>query len=718
MPVNAISALKVTDEAGAVRFFPLAPQKGARPFTVQTKPWEPGDPTTPWRIPLHPWIGGVNVDRLGNLGSASPSGRHSTHSKANADTSNAGMLLFPPLVNSITLTNGNAPSKIVQFASKLFVLGGRYMYSIDPTNNTAALDMDFGAGNAAVDFAPFNSELIVAMGETTKIWKRQSTASNATSGTADAAVTTGNTTLTDTRLALQVNAWIGGVVTCNGKTMTVTSNTATVFTGASWSGGSNPGNGNAWSATGFWTQATDATYAIALGVVDYRLWRAETTNRLSNCSGTPLTLANWTPASPNQYYAGDATWPVVTIVDFGGIPWVGTGIGMFAPDPQSRFKNQTPQLRNAPDSSNCVGAFVAQGALWVPSPSGLFRVIPGQSKKRGPETTNRPGYRFHVRGGVEYGDFIYLLVTDDAAVGYTAIYKMARDYEGYSGRDYRFYEWAQLDGTTATGRCIAVTTVGTNPELFAPYGNNMRWIALGRGGGRDIDDPNYNFGLAMSLETGVMLPGPDMAVLSTLTGVDTVLDYSRAGESLTVAYAMDRLKDSDSFTSLLTTAEGGGTAPIATTTNYQKVTRYAAANVAGQFLEVQFTGTLTSAAGTTRPVIREAWAFGYSHPATTDVVELVIIAENTAMVNGLRTGIGRVECGRLWRDWKNRGIELTVDLEGYDRLHTTRFVVGDVQEVSQDARPGQYGGLDTDETALVNVRLIRVDHAGAYASAT
>lgn len=67
------------------------------------------------------------------------------------------------------------------------------------------------------------------------------------SGTANVAVTTTNTTLTDTREAWVVNSWVGAVVTCNGKTMTVTSNTATTLTGASWSGGGNPGNEFAWS---------------------------------------------------------------------------------------------------------------------------------------------------------------------------------------------------------------------------------------------------------------------------------------------------------------------------------------------------------------------------------------------------------------------------------------------------------------------------------------
>jgi len=73
---------------------------------------------------------------------------------------------------------------------------------------------------------------------------------NTVSGTADAAVTTTNTKLTDTRLSITANSFISDVVSCNGKTMTVKSNDTNSFTGLSWSGGGNPGNGHAWSLSG------------------------------------------------------------------------------------------------------------------------------------------------------------------------------------------------------------------------------------------------------------------------------------------------------------------------------------------------------------------------------------------------------------------------------------------------------------------------------------
>lgn len=71
----------------------------------------------------------------------------------------------------------------------------------------------------------------------------------ALTGTADAAVTTAATYLDDSRLAMVVDEWVGATVTADGKTLVVTSNTATRFTGSSWTGGT-PSAGSAWSVAG------------------------------------------------------------------------------------------------------------------------------------------------------------------------------------------------------------------------------------------------------------------------------------------------------------------------------------------------------------------------------------------------------------------------------------------------------------------------------------
>lgn len=627
MAVNR-SGIKVTDGSTSYRFALSPTGRGGRGLTIQTRAWEPGDPQQAWRVPLHPWDAGLNSDRLTNK---------RAYAKANADTSYNGLLLFPPAHNAVTLTNAVLPDKVAEFNSLMFMRSGRYAYYFDPSANTATEDEDLGLGNAITDIEVFNGELVVAMGESVKLYTR---------------------------------------------------NTA-----------------------GTWTQATGNTFATALGVVGSRLWRSESTNKVSSATTAPRTLTSWTPASPNQYTVGDSTYAVNTIIDYGGVPWVGKADGMYSPDPASRFINQTPQLRKYPHTDNCKGAFVAQGFLFVPSSAGLIRIKPGQSKIIGPELVGRPGYRFWVRGGVEFGGVIWLLCTDEGAVDNTFICKMVRDDEGLSGREYRFYEWCRL-GATTKGYFIGVSTKGTNPELVVGFGNNMKYIKLGRGGGRDIDDSNYAYSTSMELETGKVMPSADLGVVSVLQGVTTVLDYSAAGESLSVSYKVD---GDGAYSDLLTTSEGGGTAAISSTTNFQAVTRYAPTTAIGQFFEFKFTGTLTSASGTNRPEILEAWAFGYSRPKVTDVISMAIHAgPGTAAVNGIPNGQSAEETIRLFRNWMESSTVLTVEIPEYEMGRTTRFLVTNVEVAEQEATIGQQ---HPTTASRVMVALTRVDYANAFGDA-
>lgn len=65
-------------------------------------------------------------------------------------------------------------------------------------------------------------------------------------GTADAAVTFGATSLTDTRVAWEVNRFAGLVVRADSKIAVIASNTATALTVPSWKGGT-PANGSAYT---------------------------------------------------------------------------------------------------------------------------------------------------------------------------------------------------------------------------------------------------------------------------------------------------------------------------------------------------------------------------------------------------------------------------------------------------------------------------------------
>jgi len=138
---------------------------------------------------------------------------------------------------------------------------------LSPLRMTTAGSSDSGTASAATTTVVTDStktwlvnqwagSILSFVGETKAVLSNTSTALTVdiaffttTSGTANAAVTTSNTTLTDTRVTnWQSNALVGAVVTAGGKTMTVTSNTINTLTGAAgWSGGGNPGNGVAWT---------------------------------------------------------------------------------------------------------------------------------------------------------------------------------------------------------------------------------------------------------------------------------------------------------------------------------------------------------------------------------------------------------------------------------------------------------------------------------------
>lgn len=653
MPANR-TGLTVYDGADRHHFAIASTGKGGRGITLQSRPWEPGDPQQAWRIPLHPWDFGLGPDRLYPGMSSKPR----NYAKANADTSYRGLLLFPPKVNSATLTDvATPPSKAVELYSGvsdgppvvqdyvMYIVSGRYMYYFRPSTTTFVSAKDFGSGKLAQDAEFFNGDLYVAMGASEKIWKR---------------------------------------------------------TGA---------NGPSTA----WTQATDAVYADRLCRIGTRLYRISDTNKITGCSASaPLTLTNWTTPS----YVGDTTYGVNVLIDYGGVLWAGKPDGMYSPDPNGLYINQTPQLKAYPHADNCKGAFVAQGYLFVPSASGLIRIKPGQSKVVGPEIAGRPDYRFWVRGGVEFGDAIYLLCTDEGASQQTFICKMVADDTGQSGKEYLFYEWCRLGSSSSDytkGYMIAVTGKSTNPTLIVGYGNNVKYVSLGRGGGRDVDDANYEFGTAMELETGAIMPSQDLGVVSVLQGVTTVLKYKLEGESLTVYCRSDGQGDS-SYQEMLSSQEGGGIAAITLTDNFDAVTRYAPTGTVGQFFEFKFSGTCNaSTKGTTRPEVREAWAFGYSRPKTTDNITIAIYAgPRTTGINGIPNGKSTEETVRIFRHWMNSSTVLKAEVPEYEQGRPTRFLVTAVETAEQIASIGEQHETSAQ---FVRVTMTRLDFAGEFASA-
>lgn len=975
MVTTSIYGLEITDPvASTTKTFEVyrSGDGQARGVNIAPKEWEIGDPVAYWKMPLYPFDGGLREDRLPQSAVIGTEyNRARTYAKANIDASNEGLLVPPPQTSTLSFPNGAISTKQKSFDQKQFHLCGRYMITVD-SSGTVAVDKDFGSGKEALDMEVFNNELIVAMGESEKIWKRDSS---------------------DT-----------------------------------------------------WTQASDNTYAIALGVVGNKLWRAETTNKLSNCITTPLTLTSWTPASPNQYSAGDSTYSVLRIIEYGGVPAIIKPDGVYFPDPKSEFYNQAPQMEQWPHTNNGKGAFLAQGYLWVPTVIGLLRITFGESLILGPEKTNRPDFRFWTRGGVEWGESIYLLVTDEIGASQSFVCKVMKNEHGYSDHPYIWHEWcrlgsvdkgysigvntwpssgitsvtkdagtiadlagvgtitwgtpsnaassnnsyataaagtshylrfsnfgfalptdavilgyiATLERKTSTGSsnstktptnainqagvgtktwtfsgspAITGTTVGTNgstvstvylvwtnfgfalpsdasiqgieaviqttatdtgqdgqindnvvklyraslpvgtnkasatsratigsavsitygsstdtwgltdltastlndtafglafsltftlcgwtivtgtvtlkvyyttsgttdnvvkivnasatvvgdnkaatttswptsdtdktyggtydqwgttllysdvndtdfgfvlsvtnsggitasvdygsltviyttsdevntpPVLFVGHGTGCQLITLGFGTGREIDDPSYAFGSAMEVESGLFQPAQDVSLISGIIGVSLVTNV-RDDDSITLQYA--KAMDT-SYSNLLTTQEGGGTAAITGDGTYQQFTRYAPPNTTAPYFKIKLSATLGPASGTDRCEIRAFWAFGYIRPKVTDLIQIPVYCDRMELVNGIPQGRTGGETLRLFRAWKRDQTVLTFRLPDYELGRTVRARVYDVQ-----AREA-ISELDADgqirEVMIATVTLIRDDFAGAYANA-
>lgn len=809
--------------------------KNGRKLSVTSREWEHGDTLSYWKEPLHPWDGGLNSDRLpspshyfGSTRTFAPN----TYAKANADLSNKGLLIPPPLLNTIAAgsfditlvgtssatatnvssVNFNYPATIRPGDIAFFyvqandavtdTIGSTRGFQIGTQQNNGnqhgALLYEVLSGSVTTNTVTYGGTLADELTVICIVYRNvlQSSFVDQTSFTVDntSPYTTG--TITPSQDNCMVIAFTGKIsagaatpnngftsqISINGannslnisdklQTTATAVNCAVTYTGGDASGEAiiisikrtavsitDPikfvnFNSKSWTATGtqllsinssytlaieavmpasitdlavfnnelivglgastkiykataaspeVFSQATDNTYAVKLAVVGKNLWRSTSNVGVSSCTTTPLTLSNW----GTTYNVGNTSWAINCLIDYDGNLWVGKQDGFYTPDVTTTFWNQTPQMLAYPDTNNCVGSFVAKGYLWAPSLPGLLRIRQGESVFKGPELSNRPAMRFHTHSGVEWAGNIYLVCHDHGSVEQTAIIKMIEN-----GDNYIYHEWARLGSTTAAG-IIGINIYPTNPSLMVGHGSVIKYIKLGRGGGREIDDANYGYGLSWEIETGHIQPTIDMSLVSGLLGINIVTDQDASETIDTIQYKIEE----GSYTNMLTTQEGGGTMPVTNTSGYTSVTRYAASGAQGQFFSFKVAGSMSDAAlGTDRPEIREMWAFGYTRPRVVDIIELQIYAEVHALgANMIPQGRDAGEVARLFRAWKRDQTELQIELPEYEASRTIR---GRIVAVSDEELLIEPGTSDNDKrTAVLTIRLVRDDFAGAYAS--
>jgi len=632
MPDNRASSIRVSDGTFD-KYLPVAHDEFKREVAISSRPYQPGDPTQPFRIAVHPWSGGLGMNRLNQP-------FPNTYIRLVGDSSKPGALLHAPLFKSTSLTTGGSVGTIeqyVNFGSLVFIRGnGQFLWRYDPVFDTYTLDKDFGSGKSAVDMCVFNNELIVAMGETEKIWKR-----------------------------------------------------------ASGSGGA-------------WTQATDNTFAIALGVVGSLLFRAESVNCLSSAITAPLTLSSWAPSSPNQYTVGDTSWPIINIIDYQGATWVGKGDGMYSVDPTFEFHNQTPQIKTWPHDRNTKGAFTAHGSLWVPSIAGLLRVRVGSSLVAGPELANLQDTRWQVRGGVEFGkDIIYLSATKSTGPfsggqDVVCVIKMMRDPADIDR--YTFHELAEVASSVGLST-IHVSTVGDFPNLYTSWSTRSLVAKMGRAAGLVMEDSDYLFTLTMTMETGLIQATQDTGMVSLLEGVEVTLQQLSASNELDVEYKVNNTGNYAYFfqTSALDASITGQTAR-------GTVARYTLTPVEFSVVELRITGSTAGGTNTyaLRQEVYEVWLIGHNRPKNTDLLRIGFINDTVSLTSsGRASGLSIEDMYTQFRTWQNASTVLTLEVPDYDEAITSKFVV--VGVYTEDTHISPHGN-----ERGVSGRVLRVDFARAF----
>jgi len=491
------------------------------------------------------------------------------------------------------------------------------------------------------------------------------------------------------------------------------------------------------TASGTWSTSADVR-AYCMEVVKDKVCRvggstAAIDNQYSECSAlgasaatTAFTVANYNTAA--GYYVGDLSWQTHSIWDFAGTVACGRGDGLYMPNPETKFLNQTPQIKAVATPANCKGSFAALGYFWVPYARGLLRLAPGFSEGKGPETLELPNVGFLVRGGFEWDRAIWMLATDEQTGTSEYLIKMVPDRLGISDADYIFHVVAQKTVNSSNPGQFIVPFVGsggpTQPSILFGGGTAATaagYVMLGRGSGRGIEDTGYRFKSSSTFVPGTFSPDPYGAFNVRLVGFKGYMTTS-SSKALTVTYGISSAAvpsaSSVPVTATLTTQEGGGSSSVTATGQF---TLYAATDAITQsgFFRAGVTLAGDGTSSTAHASLHRLSAFGYMHPQTTDEItcQLLVGVEANRAWGMVRSGWSD-DTGVAWlRRQVYSGRVFSVEIPGYEESRTTRCFVKNVSgTVTKTQASAGIGGVDTEYT--VTVKLVRVDFANAYASGT
>lgn len=652
----AVSGLVLTDPTDQSEWhYVIQPSDEGRYFTTKTIPWEPSMPTQPWVKQLFPFDAGAARTKDLNPRGLSLQPQNPT------DTFLPEFILPGPEPNALTLTNATQQVLKWIYAKDnagygLFGICGRYLVRVDAITKAVG-SQDLGSGRVASDLVQINGDIIICF-SSAHVIQRRSAAGALTAG----------------------DKYAKSIVAVRNQI---------------WAVGTSAAINN------------DLSYILALGDTN---------------AANLLTASNWTTNNP-AYVVGDTTYQCYQLYDVAGTLGGGRADGLYMPDPETKFLCVTPSIQRTPDASGFTGygCFYALGEFWVPWQRGLLRVSPGNAIDEGPGTAYLPHVGLRVRGGLEWDRMMYLVVTDERTFE-TYIIKMIPDRGDIADGQFIFQPYAYVAAdTTNYGRAIGMASPATaNP--FLAYGGgsaatSASYITLGRGAGRDVDDPNYVTRTGTSfLTTGIFAPSMDGSQIATLIGSQIYIgDTLGATTPVNIYYsAATNLMPGDGATTAMATETGGSVTEI--TTSGPSV-RYAEVNAQGRFFNMK--AGLTST-GSLNPAILSWTAFGYMNPVTTDEITMRVEVRDS---NSTFTQMDMVNktaenMADKLRYWNSKGRTLTGEIEGYaselrDSGQPLHFMVREVGAEYAITRSKQ--GTNTEEQVqVVDLVLVRVDMTNQF----
>lgn len=641
--------------------FAIAPQEdGGKRYTLQFQPWEPNDGVLPWRTALHPWKGGLGPNRIRptvTFGGDLANRPSMIYTKANADASQASYLAPPALARHL-----DVPSEITY---SMFNTTEELEYSVRPYGTVTYM----GAVNTGVKFylavRNFNGRSYLAGGQ--HLYSVNS-----------------NYELNEVK-DFGVGKTVTDMVAFNNELVIAMGESEQIWT---------------MSPAEEFTQSTEGVFAEHLGKEGFRLWRS-IGHLLSNCIEDPLTLTSWVPTSGSEYKCGDSTYNVTGLIEAYGVIAAFKPDGVYFPNQETEFLNQTPQLSVYPHQDNGRGAFIAWGFLFVPSIVGLIRVDLGESFVVGPELSQRPDFRFKITAGIEWNRSVYLLCSDTVGESETFICKMMRGEPEVEDATYIYHEWQRL-GDTEEGNVLTVYTGGTNPIMLSTHGKHVHYTILGRGGGPDIEDPNYEFGPEMEIESGKMILNSDLGMEVDIEGVKLV-GRQVQGNSLRVSYDED---EKGFFTEMLSSHDGSGIAPIHDHGRFAAI-RYARPNTVCNIVNIKISGELLPGTlSADRTEIDEAWLFGAAHPETVDILTIGVFTDRGTRVRGLQQGRDSEQTIDLFKELYETKKVFEAVLPGYNSEGSFRARIVDLEESNVAM---QWSGRSQITSSVLKVVLRRTD---------